>query len=249
MHNAFYPIEKALTIIEEKIRTSFNKNKTIDSIAEFNYTMDDYLTSALVIYAAKIYGEVNERILSLAETMQYIFFAVSFHNSVTEDSLIKSNSSLDHNKNIQYSVLIGDFTYGKFFVNLCDSDMLCYLDYISKMICKINEESVIGLKNQANSPNNPVENPIKYSIVFSGCCLLGAIEAGAGLYQQKCLEAFGHALGMAMENGVSNEQRDYYYKLALINLDCLKSNSHRDELKNLVFCLKNKDSKNNKMVC
>ncbi len=248
MHNVFSPIKKSLAVVENNVCKSLNKKNIIDIIAESSYTMEDYLTSALVIFTAKIFSEVNERVLSLAETMQYIFFAMSFHNKVAEDVLIKGNLKLDSGDNVQYPVLIGDFIYGKFFVNLCNSNLLCYLDSISKIICEINEESVKDLKNQDSNQNSLAEDPIRYSIIFAGCCLLGAVEAGAGDYQQKCLAAFGWHLGRAMEKDLTSEQRDYYYKQSLIKLDNLKSNKV-DELKNLVFYLKKRDTNNNKMVC
>ncbi len=244
------PIMEQLILIKKRVGSLINtKDGYVEEYIKVPDKLESYLGSSMVLFAARIYGPITDRIVHLAEVMQFISLAMLAHHNVNEDSdshLVSCNES-----HCQYPVLIGDYLYGRFFTTLCNAGLIEHLKGISEIICGVNEKSVVYLKNQGIDFSSERQKPLRadYAEFYGGCCKLGGIEAGADSFQQQYLWDFGHALGMAL--GITEsicEQKQRFFKRASFNLEKLTPGKSRDELEKLVMFLMNNGMGSKRMV-
>ncbi|MHB8918043.1 MAG: polyprenyl synthetase family protein [Desulfocucumaceae bacterium] len=250
------PIMGDLAGVRERMNRFYKiRAGDIKEFAHLEKHLDKYICPAVVLYAARIYGKVTDKVISLAGVLQLIYQATMVHCGINEDVQIRESTLTDPRDGCQYPVLVGDYLYGRFFTTLCDADIVKYLDPLSEIICMINEGRIIKIKSQAGGSANPAIRRhiarLEFAGLMAGCCRLGGEEAGAGREQQQQLSNFGSALGMAV-GMVENQwfdQAEKYFKEALMLLDNLTPGKDRDRLKSLVLHLMVGSAESRKMVC
>ncbi|MHB8156238.1 MAG: polyprenyl synthetase family protein [Desulfocucumaceae bacterium] len=249
------PIKWDLARVMERMSSFYIiKAGDIRDYAHLEKHIERDICPALVLYSARIYGEISDKVSSLAQIFQFIFLSLVIHQDTNEDRQIKE-SCTDPRDGCQYPVLVGDYLCGRFFTTLCEADIIEYLDPLSEIICMINEGSILRLKSQRGEKVAPGcrEEIIRLekAEMLAGCCRLGGHLAGADRESQNYLHRFGFALGMGL--GMSRiemfDRAEVYFKEALSFLDCLKPGNGREDLRGLLVFLRAKIKDSQRMVC
>ncbi|MFZ5647687.1 MAG: polyprenyl synthetase family protein [Bacillota bacterium] len=253
MHDIFYPIKGDLLRVRERLNRYY-RIKAGD-IKEFAHLEKyaEYLCPALVLFTARMYGGVTEKVISMAQVFQFIHLASQVHCNINEDWQICENKCPDPRDGCQYPVLVGDYLYGRFFTTLCEADIVEYLGPLSEIICMINEGGIIRLKSHGVIKAGVKREIIRLEVaeLTGGCCKMGGQAAGAERECQQHLYRFGFSLGMAAGMLINElfDQAEAYFNEALSILDCLGPGKGRDDLKSLVMFMKNSAKDSRKMVC
>lgn len=256
LHKVLFSISEHLNIVRSRISSRLcSREGNIEDFVSLNYKVELEICSSLVLYSALNYGKITERVLSLAEVMQFFFLAIMVHDDINEENYSKFGNESLLNNSSQYPVLVGDYFFGWFFTTLCNAGMANYLKHISKTLCLINEKAIIRLKNQVEEAGNSTVGQAswhpEYAEIFGECCMLGGMEAEASKQQQQHLWDFGYALGMAlgMSEKICCEHRKKIFNEALSKLECLCPGNSWADLRQFTYYLMKNGISDNKMVC
>lgn len=154
--------------------------------------VDYYMRPALLLAIARAYGYKEEKAIAVAGVVQFIYLATGVHATVEDDR--EEGQCAD----FQFPVLVGDYLYGQFFLQLCKASALEYLAPLSRVICEIHEGGV--LKQQQG-----LDSPVKIGIVTkeegslpAAACRIGAHLGGASPGAQELFAEVGSSLGLAL---------------------------------------------------
>lgn len=255
MHDVFCPIAGDLARVRERVdRYTQTGAGDLKEYAYLEECGESYIHPALVLFAARIGGQVTDNTIYLAEIFQLIYLASTIHRDISEDVLLKGNNSPDPRDGYQYPVLVGDYLYSRAFLTLIETGNMKYMTGLTELICRINEGGILRNKNQASVVKTEVWREtvrLEKAELMAGCCLMGAQSAGADSDCRNNLRRFGYSLGMAI--GMSEikrcDQAAVFYNDALSHLDRLPPVVGRNDLKNMVMFLMDKHIDSNKMVC
>ncbi|NYE58560.1 isoprenoid biosynthesis enzyme family protein [Carboxydothermus ferrireducens] len=78
-----------------------------------------------------------EKLVKLAEIFSYIYLAHEIHRQIGEEEYHGER------QRTQYQVLVGDFMYGNFFLELAKAGLLQYLSSLARLILDLNEAALI----------------------------------------------------------------------------------------------------------
>jgi geranylgeranyl pyrophosphate synthase len=142
---------------------------------------------------------------------------------------------------------VGDYLYGKYFSLLYKSGIINFLGPLAEIICQIHEggimESRITEKNPAPESFREVVRK-ETAELFAGCCVMGAVLAGASKKDQEIMRRFGMNFGMAsglLERGITVRYADEYLKEALTALQDVPERIEKAILEQLIHALPEKD--------
>lgn len=194
-------MEEYLLLVKEKMQKYFHiKAGYLDNFVSLEKgNIKDKIRPLLVINFARMFGEVNEKVISLAAVVQYIYVAFSIHKGVLENE--KADLIIDSKNAFQFPILVGDYICGCFFLTLCRSDLVEYLEPLAEILCHINQGSLIRLMGEENS--SEFEQDLKVvnkevASLLAGCCWLGSKLVGAKEKEQKLAADLGLNLGIAL---------------------------------------------------
>lgn len=237
--NIFKGIDKELLQVHNKItKEMVIKAGHIGNYSHLEFShINQVIRPALVILSSRLFGGNQEKTISLASIMQFIYMAFQIHKGVGEkDSDYSRETGSDPRDGSQFPVLVGDYLYGKFFTFLCDASLTTLLSPLAEIICHINESGLLKKKVCGHTLSSPLMREVvqkETAELFAGCCRLGARLAGARPEEQEALGRFGLNLGMAfglLEQEAAFEYSSSYLKSALSELFQLRDHPARDSL-------------------
>ncbi|NPV26341.1 MAG: hypothetical protein HPY81_02555 [Firmicutes bacterium] len=166
---------------------------------------------ALVILSARAYGYTHPRVTCMAGVVQMMFLAASIHNEVPDDGeRLNGDPLVADRERSQFSVLIGDYIYGKVLRLLCEADCVEMLPWLAGVICEMNEAAMVRLQAEKTGRINlEIQLEIlrrEFAVLFGAACRIGAILAGAADEQILNLIRVGENLGMVL--GIRERQLD-----------------------------------------
>lgn len=184
-------LEEIKTTLAEEIRF---KTANFDELVDIKFDELDRNACALIVLSVnQACGELSRSAVKLATIVQYIFMADQVHR------LMKDGPDLAENKR-QFPVLVGDFLYGKFFLNLCKEKLYHFLAPLAQVIGIMNEGAISRWlsKNKKISESEWVEILEMERAILTGLAArLGAnLAGGSEKIQQQC-EELGWHLGLA----------------------------------------------------
>ncbi|MGI1658633.1 MAG: geranylgeranyl pyrophosphate synthase [Desulfitobacterium sp.] len=170
------------------------KAAEFDDLVELNFgELENNACSLIVLSISQAFGGRNRSAISLAIILQYIFMADQVHRLMTDDP------DLEESKR-QFPVLVGDFLYGKFFLNLCKEKMLHFLAPLAKIIESMNQ----GAINRWLAKDEDVDQAefikileMERAALTGLAARLGAELAGCPVKVQNQCEVIGWNLGLA----------------------------------------------------
>lgn len=256
MYDVYCPIKWDLLRVRERMNRHYRiKAGSLKDFSHLEKYTDSDLCPALVLYAARMYGGVTNRVISLAQVFQFIYLAVMLHRDINEDEQVVDSDCIEPGDGCQYPVLVGDYLYGRFFTTLCDADIVEYLGPLSEIICMINEGGIIRLKSQGAEKAATISRQeiirLEMAELMAVCCKMGGQIAGADRESQEQLYRFGFSLGMAV--GLAGmdmyDRADTFFNEALSLLEYFKPGKDREDLRGLAVYLSGVTKENRRMVC
>jgi octaprenyl-diphosphate synthase len=201
-------ISNELALVEAEFETQARSN-----IQVINY-LGDYLRSsggkrvrpALLIltnYAAGGNGG-DESVIRLATVMEMLHTATLVHDDIIDNADLRRNrASVNARFGNQTAVLMGDWLYMSAFETSLRERSLEILDILTRLTRKMTEGELIQLTMIGNLDITEADYfdilKRKTAYLFSACCEIGAILAGAGYDRQVAMRDYGMNLGIAFQ--------------------------------------------------
>lgn len=212
---------------------------------------DGQLRPALIVLVARLFGDIDARVVSLAGVVQFIHLAARIHARINEEPSGREKWAADPREGSQYPVLVGDYFYGRFFTTLCEAGIENFLQPLAEVICQINTGGILRLKRSTQPPQATWSEQQmligrETAALIALGCRLGAQLAGASDRQAKQAESLGYNLGMAVglrEKEICFEQADMFLHRALEILQGLPGGESRLILRQLLQYLRQEEQK------
>ncbi|OAT85487.1 polyprenyl synthetase family protein [Desulfotomaculum copahuensis] len=196
------PIQNELFQVEGILEKSFQiKTGHLSSFAHLQAgTVNAVIRPALVLLSAGMYGPLTSPVIALAAVVQFIYLAAMIHGRINEED--PRHATADRRDGYQFPVLVGDYLYGRFFTSLCDAGIVRYLEPLSETICRMNEGSILRLKNSVSGKNNPglwlKIIRLETASLTAAACSLGCRLTGAPPEEAEIWNRFGRHFGTAL---------------------------------------------------
>lgn len=155
--------------------------------------LENNACALIVLSVNQTFGGVTRSAIGLATIFQYIFMADQVHR------LMKDDPNLEESKR-QFPVLVGDFLYGKFFLNLCKEKMLHFLAPLAKVIESMNQGAIyrwLSTDKRVSEEQWIRTLEMERASLTSLAARLGAELAGCPEKVQEQCETLGWYLGLA----------------------------------------------------
>lgn len=155
--------------------------------------LDENVCPLIVLAVNRSFGGNVRPAVSLATIVQYIFMADQVHH------LMNDSLELEEEKR-QFPVLVGDFLYGKFFLNLCKGKLLNYLAPLAGVIATMNQGAISRWLEEEEKMSESEHLKIlemERASLTGQAARLSAELAGCSEKDQNRCEALGWELGMA----------------------------------------------------
>ncbi|WP_347491102.1 polyprenyl synthetase family protein [Desulfoscipio sp. XC116] len=244
----------------DKVQKLIHKNFFIKTSNIKDYVRQDFnylyinLRPALVLICHRLFCPANRQAVALAAVIQFIYMASQVHIKLTEDDS-GQEKTVDIRTGYQFPVLVGDYLYGKFFTTLCDAGIVHYLKNMAELICTINKNGIMILRN----PDLATTDPLAYNEVIRGeyaellacAACLGADLAGADSTAKDKLYHLGLNLGMAfglLSRGASTQQISDYTTKAHLTLKQLPYSKDKESLRDLLGLISDENTTAKRMV-
>lgn len=240
MAEFYHNINQELKLVETTVRDNLiiNGAGTVCSFAHLEFShLDNIIRPAVAILSGKLFNYQREQVVAIASITQFIFMASRIHGNISEiDPPV--DKVIDPRDGCQFPVLVGDYLYGKFFMELSRVNILKYLGPLADIICQIHEGSVL---EQLHSKICIKSSPdILHAIVrkqtaelFAGCSSIAAGICGAQEEDKKHMYNFGLYLGCGfglLQRGYSVKHAEEYFDKAIKSLYNFADGSARQEL-------------------
>jgi octaprenyl-diphosphate synthase len=206
--NIFGIIKEEMSLVEAEFERQASSN-----IQVINY-LGDYLRAsggkrvrpALLIlsnYAAGGEGKAAN-VVRLATVMEMLHTATLVHDDIIDNADLRRNrSSVNAKFGNQVAVLMGDWLYMSAFETSLEERSLAVLDILTQLTRKMTEGELIQLTLLGNVEITEDQYfdvlRRKTAYLFSGCCEIGAILAGASDDVRIALRDYGLNLGIAFQ--------------------------------------------------
>lgn len=146
----------------------------------------------------------TDSVIRMATVMEMLHTATLVHDDIIDNAdLRRSRSSVNARFGNQAAVLMGDWLYMSAFETALKQRSLEILDILTKLTRQMTEGELIQLTMLGNSEITEEQYfdilKRKTAYLFSGCCEIGAILAGASSERQAALRDFGMNLGIAFQ--------------------------------------------------
>ncbi len=204
----FSLIKPEMALIEAEFERQASSN-----IQVINY-LGDYLRAsggkrvrpALLVLANYATGGAasGENAIRMATVMEMLHTATLVHDDIIDNAETRRNrASVNARFGNQASVLMGDWLYMSAFETALKERSLEILDILTRLTRKMTEGELIQLTTLGKSEITETEYfdilERKTAYLFSACCEIGAILAGAPMDWQIALRNFGMNLGTAFQ--------------------------------------------------
>jgi len=142
--------------------------------------------------------------IRMATVMEFLHTATLVHDDIIDKAETRRNRpSINSQFGNQTAVLMGDWLYMSAFETSLAERSLPILDILTAVTRKMTEGELLQLTllNRTDISEEQYFDVItrKTAYLFSGCCEIGAILAGAGLAEQRALRDYGLNLGTAFQ--------------------------------------------------
>jgi octaprenyl-diphosphate synthase len=146
----------------------------------------------------------SEGVIRLATVMEMLHTATLVHDDIIDNANTRrSKASVNVRFGNQIAVLMGDWLYMSAFETSLKEKSLEILEILTHLTRKMTEGELIQLTMIGNTDITEDEYfdivRRKTAYLFSGCCEIGGIQAGASTEQQVALRDYGMNLGIAFQ--------------------------------------------------
>jgi hypothetical protein len=136
-------------------------------------------------------GLNEEFSLSMDNIYKILYLSVFIHESIHDDE-----EGQEYNQEMQFSILIGDYMFGRIMALLLEIEADMLLPFFADLICEINEGMVRRYKlgsSRSEYIASSRASLYKSAFLTAACC------AGKDMEEQISCQEAGHKLGIAIE--------------------------------------------------
>ena len=146
----------------------------------------------------------RENVIRLATVMEMLHTATLVHDDIIDNADVRRNNrSINARFGNQTAVLMGDWLYMSAFETSLRERSLEIVDILTRLTRKMTEGELIQLTmiGSLSITENDYFDILrrKTAYLFSACCEIGAILAGASREQQDAMRTYGMELGVAFQ--------------------------------------------------
>lgn len=154
---------------------------------------------AMVINAYSYVGLERDLAIRLANMFKTVYFASKIHVLIGDDQ-----EGQQHNQELQFTILIGDYIFGRVLKLLLETHTDQLLHLFASMICEINEGLIVKYKLEANLEEVLAQTraPFYHCAFLSAAKMAGMVPDQAEIYGQ-----IGKSLGMALELSFNEDEK------------------------------------------
>jgi octaprenyl-diphosphate synthase len=208
MRRVFGLIGPEMKLVEQEFERQAASNiQVIDYLGDYvRASGGKRLRPALLILANLATGgdASSDNVIRLATVMEMLHTATLVHDDIIDNADLRRNrSSINARFGNQTAVLMGDWLYMSAFETSLRERSLEILDILTNLTRKMTEGELIQLTRIGRLDITEDEYLDillrKTAYLFSACCEIGAILAGANAEVQAAMRDFGLELGIAFQ--------------------------------------------------
>ena len=186
-------------------QTLYSENPLLEQVVEHLLKAPGkQLRPMLVLLAARMVGQVNDKVIRVALSLEMLHTASLVHDDVVDESdrrrgLPSVNALLSN----QIAVLAGDFILSKALECSALTDDVRVVRYIAQLGQSLADGELLQLKHQ---DSDVLSEAVYFDIVsrktaslFSLCARLGALAAGGSEAEAERLAQFGKLIGICFQ--------------------------------------------------
>ena len=186
-------------------QTLYSENPLLEQVVEHLLKAPGkQLRPMLVLLAARMVGQVNDKVIRVALALEMLHTASLVHDDVVDESdrrrgLPSVNALLSN----QIAVLAGDFILSKALECSALTDDVRVVRYIAQLGQSLADGELLQLKNQ---DSDVLSEAVYFDIIsrktaslFSLCARLGALAAGGSEAEAERLAQFGKLIGICFQ--------------------------------------------------
>lgn len=206
--SVFELISDELSLVEKEFDRQASSNiQVINYLGEYlRASGGKRIRPALLIlsnYAAGGKGS-DDNVIRLATVMEMLHTATLVHDDIIDNADMRRNrTSVNARFGNQTAVLMGDWLYMSAFETTVKERSLEIIDILTHLTRKMTEGELIQLTTIGRLDISEAEYfdilERKTAYLFSACCEVGAIVAGADAAVQKAMRDYGMNLGIAFQ--------------------------------------------------
>lgn len=201
-------IENEMGLVEAEFGRQARSNiQIVDHLAEYVRSSGGKRVRPALLILANYSLEGNaaaEGVIRLATVMEMLHTATLVHDDIIDNAEVRrGRESVNSKFGNHMAVLMGDWLYMSAFETSLKERSLEILDILTRLTRKMTEGELIQLTVIGSTEITEEEYfdilRRKTAYLFSGCCEIGAILAGAKPEQQHALRDYGMNLGIAFQ--------------------------------------------------
>lgn len=186
-------------------QTLYSENPLLEQVVEHLLKAPGkQLRPMLVLFAARMVGQVNDKVIRVALSLEMLHTASLVHDDVVDESdrrrgLPSVNALLSN----QIAVLAGDFILSKALECSALTDDVRVVRYIAQLGQSLADGELLQLKHQ---DSDVLSEAVYFDIIsrktaslFSLCARLGALAAGGSEAEAERLAQFGKLIGICFQ--------------------------------------------------
>ena len=206
--NAFALIAPEMALVEQELARQLSSHiQVIDYLGEYiRAGGGKRVRPALLLLSNYAVGGVgsNENVIRLAAVMEMLHTATLVHDDIIDNASIRrTRPSVNAKFGNQNAVLMGDWLYMSAFETSLQERSLRILDILTRLTRMMTEGELLQLTTigKIDITENQYFDILcrKTAYLFSACCEIGGILAGASDDEVKALAAYGLNLGIAFQ--------------------------------------------------
>ena len=204
----FRLIDREMRLTEVELeRQASSSVQIIDYLGKYLLeTKGKRVRPALLMLSAKSAGVPSDHpgVIRLAAVMEMLHTATLVHDDIIDNAEVRRNrASLNSKFGNQAAVLMGDWLYMSAFETSLEQRSLEILDVLTRLTRMMTEGELMQLTLIGNTEITEEQYfevlRRKTAYLFSGCCEIGALLAGASEEQRNALRDYGMDLGVAFQ--------------------------------------------------
>jgi len=206
--NAFALIADELQLVEKELARQLSSQvQIVDFLGEYIRSAGGKrIRPVLLLLANRCLGgdASNENVIRMAAVMEMLHTATLVHDDIIDNAEVRRNRpSVNAKFGNQTAVLMGDWLYMSAFETSLGERSLRILDILTKLTRLMTEGELLQLTTVGKI--DVTENQYfdilrrKTAYLFSACCEVGAILAGASEEQVQSLAEYGLNLGISFQ--------------------------------------------------
>ncbi|MDE5787895.1 MAG: polyprenyl synthetase family protein, partial [Bacteroidaceae bacterium] len=158
----------------------------------------------LVLLAARMAGEVNERVLHAAVSLELLHTASLVHDDVVDESdRRRGQKSVNVLLNNKAAVLVGDFLLSKALYHAAATGSQRVVTWVAELGQTLSDGELLQL---ANLDKKEISEEDYYDVIrkktaslFATCAKTGMLLAGGSEGDTECLDKFGEYVGICFQ--------------------------------------------------